>query len=135
MPESAGRLLAAETTGAIIGSFLDVRRTLGVGFRERIYALAMERDLRAEGHRVDREVPVVVYFRGQPLASQRIDMIVDETVVVETKAGADFHLEGQPQVLSYLAATTLEVGLLLHFGRKPRYRRFIFENRLKKLSE
>jgi GxxExxY protein len=135
MPESAGRLLAAETTGAIIGSFLDVRRTLGVGFRERIYALAMERDLRAKGHRVDREVPVVVYFRGQPLASQRIDMIVDETVVVETKAGADFHLEGQPQVLSYLAATTLEVGLLLHFGRKPRYHRFIFENRLKKLSE
>jgi GxxExxY protein len=129
------KLLAAETTGAIIGSFLDVRRALGFGFRERIYALAMERDLRAKGHRVDREVAVVVYFRGEPLARQRIDMIVDEKVIVETKAGAESHLEGQPQLFSYLAATTLEVGLLLYFGRKPQYRRFIFENRLKTISE
>lgn len=135
MRESGSRLLAGETTGAIIGSFLDVRRTLGFGFRERIYALAMERDLVAKGHRVDREVPVVVYFRGEPLAKQRIDMIVDEKVVVETKAGAEHHLEGQPQVFSYLAATTLEVGLLLYFGRKPRYQRFIYENRFKRPSE
>jgi GxxExxY protein len=135
VPDSTSKLLAAETTGAIIGSFLDVRRALGFGFRERIYALAMERDLRAKGHQVEREVAVTVYFRGEPLARQRIDMIVDEKVVVETKAGAELHIEGQPQVFSYLAATTLEVGLLLYFGRKPRYRRFIYENRFKKLSE
>jgi GxxExxY protein len=135
MPETASKLLAAETTGAIIGSFLDVRRALGFGFRERIYALAMDRDLRARGHRVDREVAAMVYFRGRPLARQRIDMIVDETVIVEIKAGAESHLDGQPQLFSYLAATTLEVGLLLHFGRKPQYRRFIYENRFKRFSE
>jgi len=97
---SGSKLLAGETTGAIIGSFLDVRRALGFGFRERIYALAMERDLIAKGHRVDREVSVMVYFRGEPLARQRIDMVVDETVVVETKAGSELRLEGQPQVFS-----------------------------------
>ncbi|HEY2162677.1 MAG TPA: GxxExxY protein, partial [Gemmatimonadaceae bacterium] len=95
-------------------------------------ALALERDLRSKGHRVERDVAAMVYFRGQPLARQRIDMIVDETVIVEIKAGAESHLDGQPQLFSYLAATTVEVGLLLHFGRKPQYRRFIYENRFKR---
>jgi GxxExxY protein len=61
---------------------------LGVGYRELIYALALERALTAEGHRVEREVAVMVYFRGEPLARQTIDMVVDDKLVVELKSTA-----------------------------------------------
>lgn len=125
-------LLCEETTGAIIGSFRDVHRELGFGYRELIYSLALERDLMAKGHQVDREVAVMVYFRGEPLARQTLDMIVDQRVVVEIKATERLHPSASPQLFSYLCATTLEVGLLLHFGREPRFYRVICENTLKR---
>jgi GxxExxY protein len=79
-------LLAGATTRAILDSFRDVHRELGFGYREFIYALALERDLVGKGHRVDREVAVMVYYRGEPLARQTLDMIVDQKVIVENKA-------------------------------------------------
>jgi GxxExxY protein len=98
---------------------------------EFIYALALERDLTAKGHRVDREVAVMVYYRGEPLARQTLDMIVDEKVVIENKATELLHPAANLQLFSYLCATDMEVGLLLHFGREARFQRVICENRLK----
>ena len=80
------QLLEAGLTNSVIGSFFEVHRELGFGYRAYIYALALERDLAAKGHRVDREVGVMVYFRGEPLARQTLDMIVDEKLVIEIKA-------------------------------------------------
>ena len=60
---------------------------LGFGYREHIYSLALEQLLVAKGHRVDREVAVMVYFRGQPLATQVLDMVVDGKVAIEVKTG------------------------------------------------
>ena len=79
-------LLEAAITSAIIDSFRDVHRAFGFGYREYIYSLAMERDLIAKGFRVDREVAVMVYYRGEPLAPQTVDMIVNKKVIVENKA-------------------------------------------------
>lgn len=128
------QLLEEATTGAIIGSFFDVHRTLGFGYRELIYAAALERDLRAIGHEVDREVPVIVYYRGSPLAKQVFDMVVDKKVIVEIKATERLHPQANNQLLSYLTSTTLEVGLILHFGRRPDFHRVICENRFKQFS-
>ena len=64
----ARQLLEERLTHSVIGSFFDVHRELGFGYREYLYALALERDLVAKGHQVDREVAVMVYFRGSPLA-------------------------------------------------------------------
>lgn len=80
-------MLEPGPTHAIIGSFFDVHRELGFGYRELIYSLALERDLASKGHRVDREVAVMVYCKGEPLARQTLDMIVDDRVIVEVKAG------------------------------------------------
>ena len=124
-------LLHAATTGAIIESFYEVHRELGFGFRELIYSLALERVLIAKGHKVDREVAVMVYFRGEPVTRQTIDMIVDDKVLVENKARKHLPDDATEQPFSYLCATDLEVGLLLHFGRKPRFYRLFFENRFK----
>jgi GxxExxY protein len=124
-------LLDGAITGPILDSFRDVHRELGFGYREFIYALALERDLVAKGYRVEREVAVMVYYRGEPLARQTLDMIVDQKVVVEIKATEHLHPAANLQLFSYLCATNLEVGLLLHFGREPDFHRVICENRLK----
>jgi GxxExxY protein len=131
MRETSLALLERETTGAIIASFFDVFKALGFGYREMIYALALERDLRAKGHRVDREIAVMIYFRGEPLARQTMDMVVDDKVIVETKSTERLPPEAHRQLFGYLCASTLEVGLLLHFGQEPKFYRAIHENRYK----
>lgn len=125
-------LLEEQLTRSVIAAFFDVYRTLGFGFREHIYTLALERDLLAKGHRVDREVGVMVYYRGDPLARQCLDLLIDEKLVVESKATERLHPSASLQLFSYLCATNLEVGLLLHFGREPKFYRVIYENRLKR---
>jgi GxxExxY protein len=128
---SNSQLLEGGLTNSVIGSFFDVHRELGFGYREYIYALALEHDLRANGHKVDREVGVMVYFRGEPLARQTLDMIVDQKLVIEIKATERLPPNATLQLFSYLCATNLEIGLLLHFGREPKFHRVVCENRLK----
>jgi GxxExxY protein len=125
-------LLEGATTRSIISAFFDVHRGLGFGFREYLYALALEQDLLASGHRVDREVAVPVYYRGKPLAWQSLDMIVDEKVVVEIKATDRLPSDATMQLFGYLCATHLQVGLLLHFSHEPKFCRVICENRFKR---
>jgi GxxExxY protein len=126
------RLLEEALTHSVIAAFYDVHRSLGFGFREHLYALALERDLVAKDHRVNREVAVMVYHRGEPLAAQSLDMVVDERLVLEIKATERLHPGATLQLFSYLCATKLEVGLVLHFGREPKFHRVICENRFKR---
>jgi GxxExxY protein len=112
-----------------------VHGALGFGYRELIYAAAMERDLRRKGHHVDCELPVMVYFRGEPLAKQVLDMVVDKKVIVEIKSTEALHADAERQLFGYLCSTTLEVGLLLHFGRRADFHRVVCENRYKRFGQ
>lgn len=125
-------LLEEELTRSVIGVFYQVYRELGFGFREYIYSRSLEKALVTEGRHIDREVPSMVYYRGEPVAQQVLDMIVDEKLVVEIKASEHLPSGASRQLFSYLSSTQLEVGLLLHFGRKPKFYRVICENRLKR---
>lgn len=125
-------LLEAATTRAILDAFRDVHRAFGFGYREYIYSLAMERDLIAKGCRVDREVGIMAYYRGEPLAAQTVDMIVNEKVMVENKATERLPAPTQSQLFSYLCSTNIEVGLVLHFGREATFQRMVCENRFKR---
>jgi GxxExxY protein len=125
-------LLEEKLTRSVIGVFFDLHWTLGFGYREHLYSLALERDLVDKGHKVEREVAVMVYHRGKPLAWQVLDMVVDEKLIVEIKATEQLNPSARRQLFSYLYATTLEVGLLLHFGSKPSFHRVICENRFKR---
>ncbi len=118
----------AETTREIIGAFYDVYNTLGYGFLENLYVAALERELRERGHAVGREVYVPVTYRGEMLGRQRLDMVVDEKVIVEAKATEILHPNASRQLFAYLRATNLEVGLLLHFGPRPRFHRVVCLN-------
>ena len=134
IPRGERDLIEGALTRSVMGAFYDVHGELGFGFREYIYALAIERELAARGHQVEREVPVTVYYRGEPLAKQNIDMIVDERLIIETKATEGLHSGATVQLFGYLCATQIEVGLLLHFGRSAKFHRVVCENRLKRRS-
>jgi GxxExxY protein len=81
---------------------------------------------------VAREVCVTVSYKGEELTTQRLDMIVDDKLVVETKATAELHKIAPRQVYNYLRATNLEVGLLLHFGPEPAFYRLAYSNPITK---
>ena len=110
-------------THSVIGAFFEVYNTLGFGFLEHLYVLALERELLARGHRVGREVWVSVMYKGEELGKQRLDMIVDETLVIETKSTYDIHKAAPRQLYNYLRGSNLTVGLLLHFGPEPTFYR------------
>jgi GxxExxY protein len=121
-------LVHEETTRSIIGAFYYVFNYLGSGFLESVYAAAMTKVLRARGHVVHREVLVDVWFEDEVIARQRIDMLVDEKVVVENKAGDRLSTGSRIQLGNYLSATGFEVGLLLHFGVRPTFLREYRQN-------
>ena len=122
---SRTELVEGALTHSIIRAFYEVYNDLDFGFYEHIYKAALEKELRARGHRVDREVRVVVYYKGEPIAVQIIDMVVDGKVVVEAKSTADVRPAWGRQLQNYLRATELEVGLLLHFGLEAKFYRVV----------
>lgn len=123
-----GGLIEESLTKSVIGAFFEVYNALGFGFLEHLYRMALERELLARGHRVAREVGVRVMYKGDELGAQRLDMIVDEKLVVEIKSTYQLHKAAPRQVYNYLRATNLEVGLLLHFGPEPVFYRLISHN-------
>ena len=124
----SGGLAEDELTHSIIGAFFVVHRELGFGFLEHVYASALEIELRDRGHTVARELGVIVRYRDMEVAHQRLDMVVDDKVILEIKASERLHQEATRQLFNYLRATNLEVGLLLHFGRSARFHRVFFEH-------
>jgi GxxExxY protein len=128
-------LLEERLTHSIIGSFYEVHRELGFGYREHIYALALERDLVAKGHQVDREVAVMVYYRGEPLARQTLDRIVDQRVIVETKVRDVLRQPDSDSSSATCAQRTSKLASSSIFTRVPTSYRVICENRLKCRSE
>jgi len=102
-----------------------VYNTLGYGLLENVYSASLERELRAAGHQVDREVLTVVRYKGIPVANYKVDMVVDNQVIVENKSSRVLPDGVERQVYNYLRATNYEVGLILHFGPRPTFKRFL----------
>ena len=124
-----GHLIEEQLTRSVIGAFFEVYNTLGFGFLEHLYGMAMERELIARRHRIAREIGIRVLYKGEELGCQRLDMIVDDRLVVEIKSTYKLHEAAPRQLFNYLRATNLEVGLLLHFGPKAKYFRIVSTNK------
>ena len=95
---------------------------------ESVYANAMAIALADEGLHSDREVKVVVYFRGQPVGVFKADALVESLVILEYKAGSRLAPDWEAQLLNHLRNSRVELGLLLFFGRRPLVRRRILTN-------
>lgn len=107
-------LVAGNITREIIGAFFDVYNELGYGFAEGVYQRAMPIALAARGVGVgvEREVPLRVLFRGEPVGDYRADLLVEQRVIVEVKAVERLVAAHDAQLLNYLRATGLQLGLL-----------------------
>jgi GxxExxY protein len=125
-------LAVERLTHLVLKAFYRVYNRLGFGFLERVYVKALEIELRRLGLRVAREVLVRIYYDGEFLCHYRIDMVVNEKLVVEVKSTYELRREAPRQLLNELRATTLEVGLLLHFGPEPKFYRLHAPNSQKK---
>jgi|SRR6185369_895207 GxxExxY protein len=121
-------LICADLTGKIIGTFYEVYNQLGFGFLEIVYHRAMVIALRDKGLHAEVEFPIVVTFREQNVGQFFADIVIEGLVIVELKALRAIEPAHEAQILNYLRASEIEVGLLLNFGPRPQFRRFLFDN-------
>jgi GxxExxY protein len=122
-----------ELTQAIIHAFYEVYNELGHGFLESVYEEAIFRVLTADRVNVQRQYPLPVWFRGEQIGEFRADLVVAEKIIVELKAVKALEPFHDAQLLNYLRASDLEVGLLLNFGPAPKLKRLVFANEKKHL--
>lgn len=122
---SKAPMVHAEVTSAILRCAFAVAGELGAGFVESVYERALEIALKGEGLAVKRQSPIAVRFRGQVVGEFVADLMVEDCVIVELKAVAALLPEHKAQIINYLNATGLDVGLLINFGNpKLEFRRF-----------
>jgi len=123
-----------ELTETIIGVFYEVYNELGHGFLESVYERAFEVALTWKGFNVLRQIQIPVWFRGQKVGDFVADVLVEECVLLELKAARTLDSSHEAQLLNYLRATEIEVGILFNFGIKPEFRRLAFDNSRKQVQ-
>ena len=111
-------LLYEELTSVIIGKSYTVMNELGAGFLESVYHKSLFLALQQEGLRVQFEHPLSVLFRGHNVGDFKIDLVIEEKVIVEVKAVDNIIGEHKAQVINYLSASELLVGLIINFGKQ-----------------
>ncbi|MCB9186842.1 MAG: GxxExxY protein [Flavobacteriales bacterium] len=121
-------LLHSEITGTILECFYKVYNTLGYGFLEKVYERALMIELSEAGLQCVSQYPIKVLYEGDEVGEYYADIIVEDLVIIELKAAEGLREEHEYQLINYLKATDIEVGLLLNFGTKPQYKRKIFSN-------
>jgi len=125
-------LLYQEKTERIIGCFYRVYNELGYGFLEKVYENALAAELSNQGFICKQQSPVKVYYKRIEVGFYFADIIVDDKVIIELKAGKDGILvQHELQLLNYLKATKIEVGLIFHFGERISIKRKILTNDMK----
>ncbi|MCB2218939.1 MAG: GxxExxY protein [Bacteroidetes bacterium] len=117
-----------DITDKIIRAFYNVYNTLGYGFLEKVYENSMLLELTEMGLSVQKQYPIDVYYKEKLVGSYFADLMVEEKVIVELKAAESICEEHEFQLINYLKATEIEIGLLLNFGKEPQFKRKIFTN-------
>ena len=122
-------LLHEEISDKILKSFYTVYNKLGYGFLEKVYENALLLELRNTGLNCAKQVPIEVYYEGVSVGNYFADILVEDKIILELKAGDGALIEEHElHLINYLKATDKEVGILLFFGKKPVFKRKIFTN-------
>lgn len=124
-------LKLSHITDKIIRAYYTVYNQLGYGFLEKVYENALIIEIRKDELFVERQKPISVYYDDTIVGEYYADLVVDNSVIIELKAAEGIVPEHEAQLLNYLKATKIEVGLLLNFGPKAQFRRKVFDNELK----
>jgi GxxExxY protein len=122
----AEQYLYSEITGKIIGCAMKVHAALGNGFQEIIYQRSLAIELHDAGLDYARELEMPLFYKGNEVGLRRVDFLVEQKILVELKAVSEITLIHHAQIINYLNAYKLEIGLLINFGEKSlNYKRFI----------
>ena len=127
-PSPEGVMLYQAVTEMIIGAYYKVYNALGYGFLEKVYENALVIELVERGFLIVQQQSITVYYKGAVVGDYVADIMVNGKVIIEMKACECLREEHVAQLMNYLKATDIEVGLLLNFGRKPEFRRVVFSN-------
>ncbi|TLD42422.1 MAG: NADH:ubiquinone oxidoreductase subunit 5 (chain L)/Multisubunit Na+/H+ antiporter, MnhA subunit [Candidatus Jettenia ecosi] len=117
-----------DLTEKVINIFYRVYNKLGYGFLEKIYESAMMIELKKEDIPAVSQSPIKVSYENNVIGEYFTDILVDDKVIVEIKAAKGLVIENEAQLLNYLKASNIEVGLLFNFGPKPEIKRKVFDN-------
>lgn len=117
-----------EITDLVIKSFYKVYNVLGYGFLEKVYQNAMFLELKKSSFLIEAQKKIKVYYEEVMVGEYYADLIIDGKVIVELKAAEGLVEEHENQLVNYLKATDIEIGLLLNFGKTPQFKRKIFSN-------
>jgi GxxExxY protein len=135
------KLLHKHVTDKILRAFYNVYNTLGLGFLEKVYENALAIEMRSMGLRVAQQQQLKVYYHGQEVGDYRADLVVEGLVIIELKVAdaelkvADaIHEIFMAQLMNYLKATEIEVGMILNFGPEPKFKRLVWTNDRKRLG-
>ncbi len=128
------KILHSDLTEKIIQAFYKVYNILGYGFLEKVYENSMRVELKKMGLNVEPQKNIKVHYEGFNVGDYFADLIINELVIIELKTAEALCEEHEAQLINYLKATNIEVGLLLNFGKKPEFKRKIFMNQNKFLK-
>jgi GxxExxY protein len=117
----------SELTDKVISVFYHVYNALGYGFLEKVYVNALIHELRKQGLTVQHKIPIKVYYDGVIVGEYEADLLVNNLLILEIKAAEAIAPEHEAQLINYLRATKIEVGLILNFGPTPQVRRKVYE--------
>ena len=121
-------LLHEEVTEKIIGAFFRIYKILGFGFLERVYEHAFYLELLDTCLKVELQKKINVVYKGNEVGIYYADLVVEDLIIIEVKAVSALLKEHECQLVNYLKATHIEVGLLVNFGNRPEFVRKVFRN-------
>ena len=122
-------LLHKDLTDLIIQAFYKVYNELGYGFLEKVYENALIIELKKIGLLIEQQVKIKVFYDETKVGFYLADLLVESSVIVEIKAAESLGYEHECQLINYLKASNVEVGLLLNFGKKPTFKRKVFSKK------
>jgi GxxExxY protein len=129
------KFLHKSLSDSILKIYYEVYNELGYGFLEKVYQNAMYFELKSQGFKVEAQKQIKVYYKSQMVGEYFADIIVEDLITLELKACECLMDEHQAQLLNYLKATKVEIGMLLNFGTEPEFKRLIYTNDRKKFKE
>lgn len=130
-PQTNEQFRHSELTKSIIGVFYEVYNELGYGFLESVYENSLCLALREKGLDVHQQIAIPVWFRGNQVGDFVADIMVNRAVLLELKTTRSIDQSHMAQLLNYLKATQIEVGLVLNFGPRAEFKRAVYGNERK----
>lgn len=127
-------MLERELSNKVIHCFYKVYNTLGYGFLEKVYENALYLELINNGISCRKQFPIKVFYTEVIVGEYYADIIVEDSIIIELKAAESLAIQHEYQLVNYLKATQIELGILLNFGKEPKFVRKIFTNDRKSLK-